>query len=324
MAGMVLMAAYGRTRLMALHETIVAQYDGRIQARSEVITNDSNNNAVVDLSQSVASRLLYNRKYAGAVMDYMGYEAPEVPQLPGRVLDGRTGVIFSLIQLPDGRVCSATTCITLWDPVTGNLDGNLYGHTEDVYMITYLPKHKKICSIAGDGTMRFWDLATEDVITIEFRIRWGTEWRRLSDGRYCTGLDNGNIEIGKEDAVDITLVGHTGQVCSVIELSDGRVCSCSRDRTVRIWNIATETCEVLTGHTLDVVCLVQLADGRLCSGSNDNTIRVWNASTHECEKVLTGHTDQVTCLIQLADGRLCSSSGDSDGTIRIWPSSDVF
>jgi hypothetical protein len=37
----------------------------------------------------MVSRLLHNRKYVGAVMGYMGYEAPEVPVLPGWVAAAR-------------------------------------------------------------------------------------------------------------------------------------------------------------------------------------------------------------------------------------------
>jgi WD40 repeat protein len=53
--------------------------------------------------------------------------------------------------------------------------------------------------------------------------------------------------------------------------------SSSRDKTVRLWCLADNTCTaVLEGHTNDVNTLVCTPDGAtLASGSDDNTVRLW-------------------------------------------------
>jgi WD40 repeat protein len=80
----------------------------------------------------------------------------------------------------------------------------------------------------------------------------------------------------------------------------------------------------LCGHKGPVRSLIQLSDGRLCSGAGslDCIIRIWNSESGACETLLTGHASYVLSLIQLRDGRVCSGSGDN--TVRMWPSSDIF
>jgi WD40 repeat protein len=83
------------------------------------------------------------------------------------------------------------------------------------------------------------------------------------------------------------------------------VVSGSRDKTLRVWNVDTGSCErVLEGHT-DVSGIIHLSlfhsflifhelvtsvsvlpDGQVLSGSQDNTPRVWNVDTGSCEGVL--------------------------------------
>jgi WD40 repeat protein len=61
-----------------------------------------------------------------------------------------------------------------------------------------------------------------------------------------------------------------------VQLSGGQLVSCSKDKTLRFWNINTGVTEkVLTGHTDYVRCLLLLNDDRVVSGSDDNTMRIW-------------------------------------------------
>jgi WD40 repeat protein len=111
--------------------------------------------------------------------------------------------------------------------------------------------------------------------------------------------------------------GHTGLVQALAVLPNGKLASGSWDKTIRIWDVATQRCEVtLQGHQKLVRSVAALRSGKLASGSGDNTIRIWNVSSQQCEVVLRGHNDGVRALVQLPNNKL--ASGSSDKTIRIW------
>lgn len=139
----------------------------------------------------------------------------------------------------------------------------------------------------------------------------------LKDGRLCGVCKNCIVVLNMDgNAIEITLNGHTSSIRQVLQLQDGRLCSWSYDRTIKLWNLASGVCELtMTGHTAGISCAIQLFDDRICSGSGDDeTIRVWNISTGVCEMTLVGEAN-VYSLAQLSDGRICW--GSYGGTISI-------
>ena len=75
--------------------------------------------------------------------------------------------------------------------------------------------------------------------------------------------------------------GHTGSVTGLAFHPSGTVlASCSKDRTVRLWNPANGqslTPKPLEGHTAWVQGVVFVAQGtRLASIGADRTVRIWN------------------------------------------------
>jgi len=113
------------------------------------------------------------------------------------------------------------------------------------------------------------------------------------------------------------LQGHKGSVRALAMLPDGRVVSGSRDKTVRVWNVATgRAVATLQGHASWVNALAVLPDGRVVSGSEDETVRVWDVATGRAVTSFQGHTSPVNALAVLPDGRVVS--GSSDGTVHVW------
>ena len=79
-----------------------------------------------------------------------------------------------------------------------------------------------------------------------------------------------------------TLKGHNTFVNALTVLPDGRLASCSSDRTLKVWDLSRpkgqECVATLRGHTSAVILVTLLPDGRLVSCSADKTIKVWDLS----------------------------------------------
>jgi WD40 repeat protein len=124
--------------------------------------------------------------------------------------------------------------------------------------------------------------------------------------------------------------GHTDGITAVLFTPDGkRLISASRDKTVRIWDVAGgELLRVLRPAvgpgpigTLSAAALAP--DGKtllVCArGARENAypIYVINLDTERIERVLDGHEKVVTGLAFSGDGKWLAS-GSEDATVRIW------
>ena len=100
-----------------------------------------------------------------------------------------------------------------------------------------------------------------------------------------------------------TFEGHTGGI-SCVQFDSSRIVSGSHDKTIRVWNIKTNSpwsVMTLTGHSGEVRCL-HLEGNRVASGSTDTTIKVWDLdiqpewSSIGCKVTMVGHSDTVRCV----------------------------
>jgi len=116
----------------------------------------------------------------------------------------------------------------------------------------------------------------------------------------------------------INLIGHTGDVNTLIKLSnDNLLASGSDDNTIKIWNLKTNSLiRTLSGSSGHVLSLAVLNNGYLASGSADKSIQIWNAETGQQIRKLNGHLGEVKSLAVLNNGML--ASGSLDQSIKIW------
>ena len=114
-----------------------------------------------------------------------------------------------------------------------------------------------------------------------------------------------------------TLKGHESRVLKLIELSDGRIASCSNDKNIRIWDLKSNKCIFTVKlHDNYVSCLIQLNCGKIASGSADLTIKIFDLKKNQLVQVFEGHTGTIQGLIQIKDSKIASCSDDCK--IRIW------
>ena len=120
-----------------------------------------------------------------------------------------------------------------------------------------------------------------------------------------------------------------GQIFKAAFSPDSRsLASCSRDRTVRVWQIGDQfsaldppPCDVLEGHTDEVHAVAFHPDGtRLATAGRDGAVWLWDLRRREAVVRLPGHKSYVWSLAFSHDGTTLAS-GSGDTTVRLWDTS---
>jgi hypothetical protein len=129
------------------------------------------------------------------------------------------------------------------------------------------------------------------------------------------------------DTPKVELKGHGHWVTVVQFTTDGnKVVSASRDRTVKVWDLASKKdTSTLKGNTSDVKGLVLLKEQIISSDGKFNKekkawegeIKFWDGKSEKAGKSLKGHEKEIESLTLSADGKYLLSASE-DGTVKIW------
>jgi WD40 repeat protein len=112
------------------------------------------------------------------------------------------------------------------------------------------------------------------------------------------------------------LQGHEDILVALAEC-DGRVCSGSKDGSIRVWGGATLEHErsLLVEEVEDYALSLAAWEGHLISGHYSGLIRVWNVATGACDRTLDEHSDTVRCLAVSGTHLV---SGSDDRSVKVW------
>ena len=226
--------------------------------------------------------------------------------------------------------------------------GILKGHSEWVNSVAISPDGKSVVSGSSDGTICIWDVKTTDGIpTLEQRQvllgdhGWVNSVAFSPDGRFVvSGYNDNTIQLWDVESgtVTKTLEGHTKGVQSVAfspstDKSEGPtkgvqsvafspdgeyVVSGSTDETVCIWNLNTETGQILGEHNDEVVTVTFSPDGRYVASAetSDFLARIWDLETKQVK--LIGKEDHwIYSMAFSPDGKYVVTAS-SDTTICFW------
>ncbi|KAF8753734.1 ribosomal large subunit assembly [Rhizoctonia solani] len=237
---------------------------------------------------------------------------------------------FSAAYSPDGAQivvgCGDGSVRILGSYGDSVLIGPLEGHTQAVFSVAF----------SHDGSA----VASRPMI---IRYEFGTHTMALLS---LAHFKDTQTRCARERPIE----GHTEPVCCVRFSPNGSlIASCSRDGTVRLWNVhdGTATTPPLVGHADwrwpgRYIRVWQIPDGshtgtsfeavpefvysvatspdgtQIAAASSDGTVRVWNINDGNLiAGPFRGHTDWVRSVAYSPDGtRLVSTSHDN--TVRVW------
>ncbi|KAK7204805.1 WD40-repeat-containing domain protein [Myxozyma melibiosi] len=145
----------------------------------------------------------------------------------------------------------------------------------------------------------------------------------VAAGTVFGSIDVWSVEKGEVIAV---LNGHEGSIFNVqFSKSGDMIVSCSDDRSIRLWDIASETCLAVGWGHMARIWQLKFLDDCIISTGEDNTARVWELKGDklECMQLWEGHTGRNVWSLAVngADEKIIATGG-ADGRIRLWNSKE--
>jgi WD40 repeat protein len=158
--------------------------------------------------------------------------------------------------------------IRIWHYLTGECLKILSGHLDSVSSLTKIKRKGLIISTGDDRLIKIWDFNS------------------------CRCLK--------------TLQGHSHWIKKVIfikwERNDSTIVTASSDKTIRIWNIETDICNVLKGHKHEVISLTQvrwLRDQSTIASGSWKEIKLWNIITGENISTFANNKNWIRSLVHI-------------------------
>ncbi len=278
------------------------------------------------IAQGIAAQGLVSPADAAAVFPQaaaaLGVAAFEASALP------HTWFVLALAFGPDGiwlmSVSAGDDRLRIWDVATAGVRKEIPIRRTAVDLLTVSPDGTRVAVRVHDPESKKHHLTVCDIASGKTLL--STEGASLAyspDGRWLAARAADEKTVLLLDARTHETVarfsGHENIVFGAAFSSDSRrLATCSRDRTVRVWQIGSSKCQVLSGHTGEVYAVAFHPDGtRLATGGHDGAVWLWDLARGEEVVRLPGHKSFVWSLVFSPDGATLAS-GSGDATVRLW------
>jgi len=246
--------------------------------------------------------------------------------------------------------CSADLSIKLWDFQPPNYDNvkTLHGHEHNVSGVCFIPPGNYLASCSRDTTIKIWETSTGFCTkTLNGHDDWVRNIIATADGKTLASCSNDqtiriwSVDTGKETAC---LRGHSHVVESIAfapeaaypvirgakgeddgaageaQIECGVLVSGSRDKQIKLWDLATQQClYTLSGHDNWVRSVTFLCSGiYLISSADDKSIKIWSLETRRCVKTIAEAHPHFVSSVDFNQRFPVLASGGVDQKVKIW------
>ena len=181
------------------------------------------------------------------------------------------------------------------------------------YLIVDLEENKNVDASKDDLICELKDIIKQKDEKI--KILEGELKKYIKDeNKSETKITDNNFDIKLKEHPICELTFHTENVYCLILLNDGRIASCSCDKSIIIYNKNTYKPDlIIKEHSAQINSLTQLTSGILASCSDDEAIKLFNinGNNYNVLQTLSHHTNSVYKIIELKNKQLASCSADS-------------
>ena len=212
-----------------------------------------------------------------------------IDEPPPKEMKGHKGSGINCLALHPFQttVCSAgeDATLKLWDWENANFEMSLKGHTAGIQAVAFNGDGNLLVSCSSDLSIKLWD---GDKNYLCFRTLRGHD-HNVSQILFMPNL----IDNSKEE----------------------HILSCSRDQTIKIWEISTGFCvHTFAGHDSWVRTIAVTSNGKLiASGGNDNNVVLYEVEGRKQGLTLRGH-EHVIESVAFSPFAVGGSSGASGGS----------
>ncbi len=241
-----------------------------------------------------------------------------------RSWEAHAGSVRSLAFMPDSEMIASggdDQLLKLWDVHTGECRRWLHNSDGTVWVVS--PSLDGQCIAFTDGTIKLWNLNTDEALPLNYQTDWITSVRFSPDGKIlAAACNNGTIKLWnlQTGSYSITLPGHQRMPLVFMCFSpNGQILiSGGLDNQVHWWDVQTGQCLRTQFHSGWIWWVDCSPDGQMvASCSADQTIHLWNLHTGQLIETLHGHEFGVRVVLFTPDGCHLISS-DEGQTMKLW------
>ncbi|UAA37136.1 WD40 repeat domain-containing protein [Paraneptunicella aestuarii] len=177
-----------------------------------------------------------------------------------------------------------------------------------------------VATAGYDNKVILWDAKTKHALAQGVHDHLANQCVFRPDGKYLASTSSDySVRIWQLPSMRLThlLNEHTDDVEFVcFNPVNDSIATCSRDKSIRIYDGSGKQQRVLLGHEADVLTVQWMADGeQLVSTSDDGTIRTWNANTGEMLAMYDFEGVETDTIVVSSDGAIFA--GNDEGEISL-------